>query len=125
MKRKNKLLQKISYVSSAQTRTWRTLICVMEYVGGPRRLLQRVSGDKDEVADGKGFWQVMIERYGIDLNLIKQTFDNNRKNCSLIIMENNSYGILDGLVMGYLLSKICEDFRILANDVFSQSYAAR
>ena len=63
-----------------------------------------------EVSDCNSFWRVMIERYGIDLKLIKPAFDSISKNGSFIVIANSPYGILDGLVMGYTKSEIRGDF---------------
>lgn len=72
MNRQNKLLKEISYALSAQTGAGRALILVMEHAGGRRRMLQSAMGYEAEVAVGKSFWRVMIERCGIDLKLIKE-----------------------------------------------------
>lgn len=37
------------------------------------------------------------------------------------MIANHPYGILDGLVMGHILSSVRPDFRILANSVFKQA----
>jgi len=111
----------ISYSSSAQTRGGRTMIRVMENVTGRMRLIKRAKGYEDEVAAGRDFWAVMVERYGLSLKVTGGALDNIPKDGPLIVIANHPYGILDGLIMGHILSTIRGDFRILANNIFNKA----
>ena len=59
----------ISYASSARTRSGRVLIRALENVTGRRKLIARAAGYEVEVAKGRSFWQVIPERYGIDVQI--------------------------------------------------------
>ena len=111
----------ISYSSSAQTRGGRTMIRVMENVTGRMRLIKRAKGYEDEVAAGRDFWAVMVERYGLSLKVTGGALDNIPEDGPLIVIANHPYGILDGLIMGHILSTIRGDFRILANNIFNKA----
>ena len=52
----------ISYAHSAQTRGGRAMIRTMENLTGRIRLIKRARGYEREVAEGRDFWQVMVER---------------------------------------------------------------
>ena len=120
LNRQTKHMRQISYASSAHTKAGRALICFMEHAGGRGSLLRRSRGYEARIADGLSFWRVMIECYGIDLDVVNGSIDKIPKNGPVIVTANHPYGILDGLTMGYLLSETRGDFRIFANDVFSQ-----
>lgn len=111
----------ISYSHSADTRSGRALIRVMENVTGRIKLIKRAEGYEDEIARGRGFWDVMVDRYGLSLDVIGGSLDNIPRNGPLILVANHPYGILDGLMLGHILSHMRGDFRILANDVFARS----
>ena len=113
--------KEISYSGSAQTRGGRTLIRVMENVTGRMRLIKRAEGYEHEVAAGKDFWAVMVERYGLSLEVTGGALENIPDSGPLILIANHPYGILDGLMMGHILSEIRGDFRILANNVFKKA----
>lgn len=115
------LAREISYASSAVTRGGRALIRVLENVTGRLRLIRRADGYEHEVARGRDFWEVMVERYGLSLEITGGSLSNIPANGPLILIANHPYGILDGLMMGYILSKVRGDFRILANSVFRKA----
>ena len=111
----------ISYAHSAQTRPGRALIRVVENSTGRLRLIKRAEGYDDEVAQGRDFWQVMVDRYGLSLEVVGGSLDNIPRTGPLITVANHPYGILDGLMMGHILARTRGDFRILANHVFRKA----
>ena len=83
----------ISYAHSARSRGGRAMIRVMENATGRLRLIRKVRGYAEEVAEGP-----------------------------LVLVANHPYGILDGLMLGRILSQCrAGDFRVLAHKVFRKS----
>jgi len=111
----------ISYAYSAQTKGGRAMIRLMENATGRLGLIKRAEGYETEVANGRDFWQVMVERYGLTLEVMSGTLDHLPKGGPLIVIANHPYGILDGLMMGNILSVVRGDFRILAHRVFRKA----
>ncbi len=111
----------ISYAYSAETRGGRMVIKLMENTTGRLRLIRRADGYEAEVANGRDFWSVMADRYGLSLNVVGGALSNIPKDGPLILIANHPYGILDGLMMGHILSQTRNDFRILANHVFRRA----
>ena len=111
----------ISYAYSAASRSGRALIRLMENSTGRLRLIRRARGYENEVAAGRDFWQVMVERYGLSLQVTGGDLANIPRTGPLILIANHPYGILDGLMMGHILSQTRGDFRILANRVFRKA----
>lgn len=111
----------ISYSHSAETKGGRALIRAMENATGRLRLIKRAKGYEDEVAQGRDFWDVMISRYGLSLDIVGGSLDSIPREGPLIVIANHPYGILDGLVLGHILSNLRGDFRILAHQVFRKA----
>lgn len=111
----------ITYANSAQTKGGKTLVRVVENATGRIGLIKRAAGYEDQVAKGADFWGVMVERYGLSLDIVGGSLSNIPREGPLILVANHPYGILDGLVMGHILSQTRGDFRILANSVFKRS----
>ncbi|MEE4187362.1 MAG: acyltransferase, partial [Roseobacter sp.] len=66
----------ISYAFSAETKGGRALIRLMENSTGRLRLIKRAQGYEDEVASGRQFFSVMVERYGISLDVVHGALTN-------------------------------------------------
>lgn len=112
----------ISYAWSAETKGGRAFIRTLENATGRLRLIRRAAGYQDAVAGGEDFWQVMIDRYGLSLNVVGGSLENIPTEGPLVVVSNHPYGILDGLMMGHILSSRRQgDFRILANSVFRKA----
>ena len=118
---KRDVARDISYASSAQSRGGRALIRALENVTGRLSLIRRAAGYEDDVAEGKNFWDVIVDRYGLSLDVIGGSLSNIPANGPLVLIANHPYGILDGLMMGHILHKVRGDFRILANSVFNRA----
>lgn len=113
--------REISYCHSARTRGGRAVIRVVENATGRLTLIRQARGYEDEIAAGRDFWRVMMERYGLSLRIDGGSLQNIPREGPLILVANHPYGILDGLTMGYILSEVRGDFRILAHRVFRKA----
>ncbi|MFC7703489.1 lysophospholipid acyltransferase family protein [Plastorhodobacter daqingensis] len=113
----------ISYASSARTRGGRAVIRLVENATGRIDLIRRAEGYDRDVAAGRCFWQVLTDRYGLKLELAGGSLENIPAEGPLVVVANHPYGILDGLMMGRILSERRGDFRILANSVFRRAEA--
>ena len=111
----------ISYAFSAQSRGGRALIRTMENATGRLGLMKRARGYELDVANGQDFWDVIVARYGLSLNVVAGALENIPREGPLILVANHPYGILDGLMMGHMLRHARGDFRIMANSVFNKA----
>jgi putative hemolysin len=110
----------ISYASSAQTRGGRTVIRVIEAAMGRGKIMRRAVGYEKDVELGSDIWRVMIDRFELELRM-HGALSQVPKTGPVVFVANHPYGILDGLVMGHMLSQFRGDFRILANAVFGKA----
>ncbi len=111
----------ISYASSAATKGGRAMIRVLENTTGRVGLIKLARGYEAEVAQGRDFFEVMTDRYGLKLDVVGGSLSNIPQTGPLILVANHPYGILDGLMLGRILTQTRPDFRILANSVFRKS----
>ncbi len=115
------IAREISYASSARTRAGRVVIRSLENLTGRLGLIHQARGYDREVAEGRDFWTVMVERYQLSLDVIAGSLDNIPAEGPLVVISNHPYGILDGLMLGHILSRTRGDFRILAHRVFRKA----
>lgn len=98
------------------------LVRTLENVTGRPALIRRARGYGEEIAGGDDFWNVMVRRYGIGLELGGRSLDDIPRDGPLVVVANHPFGILDGLLMGQILSQVRGgDFRILAHQVFRRA----
>ena len=69
-RQQREITREISYSHSAETKGGRALIRILENTTGRLRLIKRAEGYEHEVAAGRDFWAVMVERYGLSLNIV-------------------------------------------------------
>ncbi|WP_343116981.1 lysophospholipid acyltransferase family protein [Ostreiculturibacter nitratireducens] len=113
--------REISYASSARSRGGRAVIRVLENATGRIGLIRRAKGYEDEVALGRDFWEVIAGRYGLTLDVVGGSLANIPTTGPLVLVANHPYGILDGLMMGNILSQVRGDFRIVAHRIFRRA----
>jgi putative hemolysin len=111
----------ISYGLAAPTRAGRAVIRTLENISGRPQMIKRAAGYETELAQGRSFWQVIPERYGVDLEISGADISQIPRTGPLVMIANHPFGILDGLMMGKLLDDLRGDFRILANSVFRRA----
>ena len=116
-----KITREISYASSAQTRAGRGMIRSIENLTGRIKLIRMAKGYDHEVGAGRDFWEVMVERYRLGLDVLDGSLDSIPRTGPLVVISNHPYGILDGLIMGHILSRTRGDFRIMAHHVFRKA----
>ena len=121
MPSRHHIARDISYAHSAATKSGRTVIRLMENTTGRLGLIKRADGYEMDVAAGRDFWAVMVERYGLTLDVVGGALSNIPQDGPVILIANHPYGILDGLMMGHILSEARGDFRIVAHRVFRKA----
>ncbi|WP_085847576.1 lysophospholipid acyltransferase family protein [Pacificibacter marinus] len=121
MHQERQVARDISYASSAETRSGRALIRVIENATGRLGLIKRVRGYGADLLAGHDIWQVMVDRYGLELDVVGGSLDAIPRTGPLVVVSNHPYGILDGLCLGHILAKTRGDFRILAHRVFKKA----
>ena len=102
MKPPASVAREISYANSATTRAGRVVIRSVENLTGRLKLIRMARDYDREVAAGRNFWEVMVERYGLSVELMGGSFDAIPASGPLVVISNHPYGILDGLILGLI-----------------------
>jgi putative hemolysin len=118
MLNKSYAVKDLSYAHSVGSKGGQTVINLLENATGRLALIKRARGYQDEIVKGRDFWQVIVERYGLSLDIMSGSLTNIPRAGPLILVANHPFGILDGVILGHILATIRGDFRILAHKVF-------
>ncbi len=114
--------REISYAFSAQSKAGQALIRSIENMTGRPKLIRMAEGYETEVdLEGRDFWEVMQERYSIQLDIPESELARIPKTGPVVVVANHPFGILDGLLLGRLLSMARPDFKIMAHKIFHKA----
>ncbi|NOR62648.1 MAG: acyltransferase [Rhodobacteraceae bacterium] len=113
--------REISYAVTAKSRKGRVLIRSIENTTGRLRLIHRARGYDKDINEQNNFWDVVSRRYGLSLEVIAGSLSNIPAEGPVVVISNHPYGILDGLMMGKIMSTARTDFRIMAHKVFAKA----
>jgi len=113
--------KEISYSTTAKNRRGRVLIRTVENATGRIRVMRQVRGYDKAMAEGQLFWDVVPNLCGLSLDIVSGSLDNIPKTGPVVMLSNHPYGILDGLMLGHIMSQSRGDFKILAHKVFSKA----
>ena len=83
------------------------------------RLYERYHNDPNK--GERGFWESALDLMQINVHFDRAKLENMPKDDPLVIVANHPYGILDGLVIGYIASQIRDDYRVLTNSVLCKA----
>ena len=117
----NNLSEDITYSNSAKSVLGKCAIKAMENLTGRIELIRRARGYQQLSSYKNSFFQAMAQQYGLSLEIASGSLQNIPKAGPIILVANHPFGILDGLIMGYILSEIRASFKIMAHQVFGKS----
>jgi len=114
-----------SYATSEDPALKRLLIRAVEAMTG-RPYLKRLYDDhRAHPVAGESFWVAALQRLELNLNYNEQALAGVPKSGSLVIVANHPFGVLDGVIISYLISKVRGDFLVLTNAVLYQAEEIR
>ena len=99
---RSNITRDITYASAASSRSGRAVIRLLENATGRLSLIRRAAGYDAEIAQGRSFWDVIPERYGLSLHVSGGDLAHIPRTGPLVIIANHPFGILDGLMMGQI-----------------------
>jgi putative hemolysin len=115
------LIDEFSYASKAHSLPRQLAIRCIELCSGQpylKRIYRAYQAEKRPHAE---FWQQVITRLNLDVELFGARLDVMPKTGPLVVVANHPYGVLDGIVICWMVSQIRSDFKILINNVLCRA----
>ena len=114
-----------SYATTEDPALKRLLIRAVEGMTG-RPYLKRLYDDhRANPVPGENFWAAALQRLELTLSYNERALAGVPKTGSLVIVANHPFGVLDGVIISYLVSKVRSDFLVLTNAVLYQAEEIR
>lgn len=110
-------IDEFSYVAENDGRFKRTVIRSIERLTGQPKLRRMYLENQANPRAGETFWDAAIRHLKLNVVFNQAGLQAIPKNGPLVVVANHPFGVLDGIVISYLISKVRSDFRILTNSV--------
>ena len=117
----NQVEAHLTYTSPTDSFLKKALISSIEYLTGRRkleRLLNELLLDKPRPEQ---IWQGMLEKIEVTVDYDRQQLDKIGKVGPTIFIANHPFGVVDGIIFGYLVGKIYPKFKFLVNEVLCRN----
>jgi putative hemolysin len=114
-----------SYAAPDDPRFKRLVIRLIERMTGQPYLKWLYDENRSNPVPGESFWDAAIRK--LELNIVCNEGDlaSWPKTGPLVVVSNHPYGVLDGVVICQLVSKVRQDFRVLTNSVLNRAEEIR
>jgi len=114
-----------SYADPADPRLKRLFIRLIERLTGQPYLKWLYEENKAHPVEGESFWSAAIRKLELRLVFNEDELAKWPKTGPLVVVANHPFGVLDGLVICEIVSRVREDFRVLTNAVLLRAEEVR
>lgn len=108
---------RLSYSSIDDPLVKRLLISTIEHATGRKRLERVYSEIKAENPSSTQLWDLMLDKLELYPNYDAAQLDKIPREGPIIFVANHPFGVVDGVILGYLASRIRSKFCVLVNEV--------
>jgi putative hemolysin len=122
---KRKAGVRFSYSTSEQPLIQRTVIQAIERIGGQRRLKKLYDEHYSNPRQGEGFFDAAIRLLKLKIQYDAAALARCPRDGPIVFIANHPYGVLDGITLAWLATKVRPDTKVLANSVLCQLPDAR
>ena len=114
-------IDNFSYATEDDPRLKRLLIRAVERMTGQPYLKSLYDEHRTNPNPGESFWAASIRNLELKIHCNEEALKRLPQTGALVIVANHPFGVLDGLIISYLTSKVREDFLVLTNSVLYQA----
>jgi putative hemolysin len=115
----------LSYASYFQDPVKRHLVRVVERFSGQPRLKKLYQHYREHLANDVPFFEAAIRLLDLDVQFSASRLADIPKDGPLVVVANHPFGVLDGLIICWLVSLRRSDFRVLTNSALDGVPEAR
>src|SRR5579862_5990518 len=118
-------LDTFSYASADDPRLKRFVIRVIERISGQPYLKSLYEDFRANPVPGESFWDSTIRRLELSVVVDEDKLAAWPKTGPLVVVSNHPFGVLDGVVICQLVSRVRKDFLVLTNSVLYRAEEIR
>ena len=114
-----------SYADSSFPPVKRGLIRLLEAATGQRRLKRIYHQARSHPVQGESFWQAAVRGLSLDVRYNPSALSRIPKSGPVVVVANHPYGVLDGVVLSWLIAKVRSDFLVLTHSLLLRAPEVR
>lgn len=114
-----------SYADPADKLVKRQLIRLVERATGQRELRRLYLDNRRNPQPGESFFAAAVRRLQLDVQFDPARLARIPRSGPLVIVANHPYGVLDGIVLSWLVQMVRNDFYVLTNAVLLKAPEVR
>ncbi|HWE07344.1 MAG TPA: lysophospholipid acyltransferase family protein [Rhizomicrobium sp.] len=114
-----------SYAEPDDPRLKRFVIRLIERMSGQPYLKWLYDDHLTNPLPGESFWDAAVRRLELKVVCNEEVLQTWPKEGPLIVVSNHPFGVLDGVVICHLVSRVRGDFRVLTNSVLARAEQVR
>ncbi len=112
---------RFSYSTADQPVFQRAVIQAIERIGGQRKLKKLYFQHQKSVKSGENFFDAAMRLMRMKVEYDEAALAATPKTGPVLFISNHPYGVLDGITLTWLATKVRPDTKVLANDVLCQA----
>jgi putative hemolysin len=112
---------RFSYSTADQPVLQRFVIQAIERLGGQRKLKRLYLQHQTSVKGGENFFDAAMRLMRMKVEYDEETLAATPVTGPVLFISNHPYGVLDGITLTWLATKVRPDTKVLANDVLCQA----
>jgi len=114
-------VDEFSYASPEDQRFKRLVIQLIERITGQPELKRMYLEHQNNPKPGESFWDAAISKLQLKIDLNENDLSEIPRTGPVIIVANHPFGVLDGLMVCWLISRVRNDFKVLTNALLNRA----
>src|SRR5271157_1555175 len=110
-----------SYATASDPPLKRGVIRLVEKATGQPRLKRMYLDNQRFPRPNETFWQAAVRKLALDVRYDAEALERIPKTSPVVVIANHPYGVLDGIVISWLISKVRTDFVVLTNAILMRA----
>src|SRR5271170_5638875 len=110
-----------SYATAEDPPVKRGLIRLVERATGQPKLKRMYIDNQRNPRPNESFWQAAVRKLALDVRYDAVALARIPKTGPVVVVANHPYGVLDGIVISWLVEKVRRDFLVLTNAVLMRA----
>ena len=114
-----------SYATKSDPAVKRGLIRLVEKATGQPHLKRLYVENQRYPRPSESFWQAAVRSLALDVRYDAAALARVTRTGPVVFVANHPYGVLDGIVISWLVEKVRPDFQVLTNAVLMRAHEVR